>query len=157
MAPNPTTPITTDNKAFSLSHRKNIRDNEKFKAEHLAKIATVTGVPDWDFEFQGDAAKFNEEICGDYKDRFGEILFGQNSYLSNVADLLERCMKDDMTKEAFVDAVKAKKVAFRPDQGAEGYFRLSIEDGIFVVTVPPSNFWTNISDISYYRDLDKML
>lgn len=43
-----------------------------------------------------------------YKDRLGEIFFG--SYLKEIAVMIEREMKDDMVKEAFLEAVSAKKV-----------------------------------------------
>lgn len=54
--------LAADNKALSLTARKDIRDNEAKKAENLKKIEDATGVSGWTFDFQGDAAAFNNAV-----------------------------------------------------------------------------------------------
>lgn len=133
---------------FSLSNfpsRKEIRDNTKDLAELLARVEKATGVSGWTYDFEGDVNAFNEAVdsCMSfsslsslpppflissntllaYKNRLGEIIVG--SYLSKIAEMLETNMKDDMIKEAFLEAVTKKAIRFAPDMGdqKESYYQ----------------------------------
>lgn len=54
--------LSADNKALSLTARKNVRDNEEAKKKELKEIDAITGQSGWTFDFEGDLLGFMNAI-----------------------------------------------------------------------------------------------
>lgn len=54
--------LSPENKALSLTQRKNVRDNEDGKVQQLKEIEAITGVSGWTFDFEGDIIAFINAI-----------------------------------------------------------------------------------------------
>lgn len=73
----------------TLAHKKNIRDAEVKKPEHLAKIKKATGV-DYEFVVEPKVEDFALAVikCDNrYHEKFGNGLYGDDGYLAAIATL----------------------------------------------------------------------
>jgi len=148
---------------MSLDARKNIAQNQEKLQENLEKINNATGV---EFEVEVDFGilleNWNKAQKGNLQhgtsSQIGEIIY--NYYLGGLADHIVRLCKDDLGKEAFVDAVSKKIINFEvlPElkKGESSFYsRTKIVDGKLVLQVMGSNFPCNCSDAG--SDIEKLL
>jgi len=142
-----------DKSKLSLVFRKNMRDYEEKLQTHLNTIKEATG-KDWTFEVDMKTIAGNKKIDSSYQDRPGEILY--DSYMERIAQCISDNCKDDMTKEALLEAVSKNKVIFRFVDKTDDYHEWKIEGGALILQCKPENFWVNLSDIGYAK-LDKLL
>lgn len=81
-------------------------------------------------------------------------------YLKELAALLTKSLKDEMTKEAFLEATAEKKILFVPETEKAtvpaNVQRVYVKDGAFIVGCHPEKVWYNIPLISNTK-LDKLL
>lgn len=143
--------FTTSNKEMALSLRKNIKEYEPKKAEHLAAIKGFTDI-DFDVEIEGDIVALNAKSS--YTDRMGECFW--KAYMENIAEFFERNKANDsFVLGEFVKNLTAKTIVIRcttePRPSGGKYQRLSVEDGKFVVTFTDEHLRCNISEICFAK------
>jgi hypothetical protein len=85
--------------------------------ENLKKLDDATGQK-WSFETDYAAVAKGVEEKG-YKDRVGEVLYSY--YLTPAVTNILNLMKDDMVKEAFLEAVSKHTIIFVVDKEAPRY------------------------------------
>ena len=91
--------------SFPLAIRKNLKENEKVRDENIARINASTGTT-WDFE--PDLENLYKALKPKYQEQIGNVIY--NSYLGGLATNIENFCKDDMCKEALVEAITGKAV-----------------------------------------------
>jgi hypothetical protein len=80
-----------------------------------------------------------------FEDNLGEILYSH--YLGYLADSLEKLVKDDMVKQAIVDASTKKVVALKFVDKTETYNDVVFDEGRVVIQTKPNNLATNVYQI----------
>jgi len=121
---------------------KNIRDNwEKKEPELLAKLKTATGV-DWKFDI--NFQKFHADIADDRKAQVGGVVFWSMEGLVN--NLVKKA-KDDMVKEALVEACPNHVIAYYIGETKSTYHEVLIKDGGIHVVVKKDKAATNVDQI----------
>ena len=132
-------------KKLSLPTRKNIRDNEEKKKEHLARIEATTGKGGVEFTIKDDIQVAEQLASKGYADRMGEIFY--DSYLNQLAEAVEKACKDNDAKEAFLNTWTTNKITFELDQKAQNYQQITFVNGDLCMACQPSNIWSNISNL----------
>jgi len=137
-----------------LKVRMNIRDNDAKRQEKLEKAREATGIPDLEWEFDW-MVLFTAVIKSGDKSNVERIGDTYDAICKEAVARLERLCKDDMVKEAIVDALSAKKIRFVYNKDAKlprGYHKSSFEDGVLVFT---TRTFANISEIG--NDIESLL
>lgn len=101
----------SDGGPLTVAARKNIKDKSALRDKHLARIQKATGV---DYEVEVDWADWTAALKhkGSYaQDNVGTTVYGE--YLDALAENIEKLCKDDMCKEALVEATGKKTIHFR--------------------------------------------
>jgi len=150
----------TPPKTLPLHLRQAVRATDAKRAEFTQKCGAALGIP---LTLEFDPLAFYEGVSDHPdKDRFPEA---SCTYIKNLSENLEKTCKDDMVKEALVDAIKSKKLKFQfvkgtfPDAkkyGGDSYIGLSFENGDLSIVIPSKNFWCNMSNIGQIK-IEKML
>jgi hypothetical protein len=123
--------------------RKNVKDKEVDMKKHLARIQKVTGV-EFTVEVDWQVIATHAAASGLYTDRPGDVIYA--SYLPGLAGNLERLCKDDMVKEAVVEAAHKKVISFSvvPDSEVEGKNPIcKFADGTLQVIFTKASFNVN--------------
>ncbi|KAM9984295.1 hypothetical protein ACTFIZ_004006 [Dictyostelium cf. discoideum] len=130
-----------------LVTRKSLRDNEEKLKENVEKIQQALGV-EWTYEFDFETilAKCTEEYV---KNDLGGLFY--KDIAGNIADCIERCSKDEMSKEALVEANTAQKIVLIPndDKKFNAYWKYEFVNGELRVYFKPNI--CNVSDLSYFK------
>jgi len=130
-------------KKLSLNTRKNLRDHEEKKKEHLAAIEQLTGKTGVEFTIKNDIAVAEQLDKNGYTDRMGEVFY--DAYLSALKDSLQKLLVDDASKAALNGSWTSNKIIFELDEKAEGYQETTFPNGDLRMACKGSNIWTNIS------------
>jgi len=132
-----------------LTVRMNIRDHEAKRQEQLQRIREATGFSDleWDFGWNGITSAITQSEAN----RIGETYA---SVCRAAANRLESLCKDEMVKEAIVDALSAKKIKFLFDKNAKfnNYTKAAFVEGVLVFT---TKYFANIDEIG--NDIESLL
>ena len=142
--------------SLPLAARKNIKEKESKRDDNLARIEKATGQK---YTFEVDISSIHNALAAAQKDRVGTHIY--DSYLTPLADNIEKLCKDDMSKEAFVDATKTRKITLIPDgQKSPSYHPIcSLEGGVLTIYVNDNkdreNFPSNCNETG--GDLEKLL
>jgi len=145
--------VDWDKSKLPLVSRKDMKKYEEKYQEHLANIRQTVG-KDWVVDFDWKTICSYPTVDPGYKGREGEILM--DSYMERIAQCISENCKDDMVKEALVEAVSANKIIFRLNEKTVGYHQWLIEKGCLVLQCKGNNLWCNLSDVGYQK-LDKLL
>jgi hypothetical protein len=132
----------SDDGPMTVLARKNIKDKEADLKKHLARIQKVTGV-EFTVEVDWPAIATTAATTG-YTDRPGDVIYG--SYLSGLTSNLEKLCKDDMCKEAVVEAAHKKVISFSlvADSELEGKYAVcKFSDGTLQVHLSKGGFNCN--------------
>jgi hypothetical protein len=130
-------------KKLSLPTRKNLRDNEDKKKEHLARIEAASGKSGVEFTIKNDIAVAEQLASNGYADRIGEIFY--DSYLSYLADALTKLCSSEDNKAALGGSWTSNNIYFETDEKAENYQQITFEGGDIRMACKKSNIWSNIS------------
>ncbi|EFA78601.1 hypothetical protein PPL_08056 [Heterostelium album PN500] len=131
-----------------LVTRKSIRDNQEHLDSAVELIKTVSGA-DWTFEidFETIFSKLGDG-CDYVKNDAGNFFYKEVAM--SIANCVERACKQEMTKEALVEANSQSKVIIRvnEDKKNTNYWKYMFEAGSLVVIfrAPPCN----VSDLTYF-------
>jgi len=152
--------------SLTLASRKGIAGAQgKYLAGNLEKLKTATGVGDWEIE-----ADFEQILENWKKGKGGKVdtndlnMVGDRIYMDYLgaltASIIKLC-KNDLGKEAFVEAVGEKKIV-RIDVIPElksgdkmWYTRCRFEDGKLVLEILGKGFPSNSSSAG--MDIEKLL
>lgn len=126
--------------SYPLNVRKNLKDNEAARDAHLAKLATITGVTGWTIEFTPEYYQALEALK--WHERVGQLVY--NNILGGVVTNLEKHLKDDMVKEAFVEKVSAKKIVLATEAAEHSSAKSVFADGAFKLLFTPRNANCNV-------------
>lgn len=133
-----------------------IRDETVAREAALAKIAKATGVDKVTWNVVADFQDFVKVKPDRVKDSPQALL----QYIQGLANLIERECKDDLVKEAIVDAFSAKQVAIRcvPSMKAVAglkmdnmYTGVQINDGVITALTEPSRWYANLDYIEQHQ------
>jgi hypothetical protein len=128
-----------------LSVRKGIRDYEAKAKEALEQIKTATGKEfTVDYNWEENAGKLDASYN---KDNLGYLY--QKEVLANVAYCIEENMKEDLIKEAFINATNNNRIVFRVNANAKGWFVYVVENGDFIIEHKP--VISNTGDLTYVK------
>lgn len=130
-------------KKLTLPTRKNLRDNEEKKKEHLAKIEAVTGKSGVEFTIKDDIKVADQLATNGYADRMGEILY--DSYLNQLTEALSKLCASGPAKDALNNSWTTNKINFELDEKAEGYQQTTFVNGELRIACKSSNIWCNLS------------
>jgi hypothetical protein len=144
-----------------LNVRKELKDQDSNRVQALKKIKEASGI---DFKFEVDIGQLysNPDLPNDKKTNIGSLVYG--SQLTNLAKLFEEFLKDDMSKQALVDALSDKKVIryvvdknltdMCPKYCMGSYSGLTIKEGeLWMVTKPEYVGFGNYYDVETFGDL----
>jgi nitrate reductase NapAB chaperone NapD len=125
--------------------RKNISDKLPDRKKHLTRIQKATGI---EFDIEVDWAAWSAAVAAKgYKDRVGDIV---NNYLEGLASNLEKLCKDDMCKEAVVEACAKKVIGFAiiPNEQLGSAYQMCTftEDGVLTISTSLERIPTNTSN-----------
>eukprot|EP01088_Endostelium_zonatum_P019038 TRINITY_DN6373_c0_g1_i1.p1 TRINITY_DN6373_c0_g1~~TRINITY_DN6373_c0_g1_i1.p1 ORF type:complete len:142 (+),score=23.98 TRINITY_DN6373_c0_g1_i1:900-1325(+) len=118
---------------LSLVQRKEIKSYEDKIAELVKRLDAATGTSGWkieaDYNVLGEAMgpTSNDK---NFSDRLGQVVY---SYAENVTKKVEELCKDDMSKEAFNDAVTSKTVVIQKDPKQSTFVMTKIVDNKLVI------------------------
>jgi len=130
-------------KKLSLGTRKNLRDNEEKKKEHLTKLESVTGKTGLTFAFKDDVAVAEQLAKSGYSDRLGEIFY--HNYLNQLEESFTKLCASDHAKSALQRKWTSSAIIFELDAKAEGYQQITFPSGDLRMACKPDNIWTNIT------------
>lgn len=130
-------------KKLTLTTRKNLRDNEEKKVNNLKRIEAASGKTGVEFVIKNDITVADALASRGYADRMGEIFY--ESYLSQLAEVLEKLCSDANSKAAFANAWTSNKIFFEIDEKTEGYQSLTFSGGDLRMACKSDNLWANIS------------
>jgi len=136
---------------LSLETRLNLRKNEPKLQESLGKLKAATG-RDWTLQYDAPLFAKTCETRG-YKNRLGDCLL--DSTVRGMTGNIVNLCKDDMSKEAFLDAVKNPAIKLVLSDASSGYGLASIEAGQLVITFRPGSFCANVDECA--ANLPKIL
>jgi len=148
-------------RGLPLETRKGIRDGEAKAKVHLERLKKATGV-EWKLDVNFD--DLWKECPGDpkwqsYRNRIGALIL--DGYLEAVSKNVERICKDEMVKEALLEAAPKHVIHWKfgaTDKSkfsAHNYSQCVPTDGALVITVPPANFPSNVGECG--STLEKLL
>jgi len=131
-----------------LVSKINVRDYwDNTKSELLDKLKSASGVA-WTFEV--DFKKLFDSIKEDgRKDQIGQVAFWN---LEGLVDNLVRKMKDDMVKEAILDAAPKHVISLYIGNVPKGYHDVKFQDGGIHVVVKADSVASNVSEIGDHID-----
>jgi hypothetical protein len=120
-----------------LTVAKELKDNNQ-SADALAKLKAATGV-DWKFDVNW------EDVYGalgdnSYKNQLGQYGWGSSGYLTYAATNIESAVKDDMVKEAILEAASTRTIKYVIGSTSSGSTETKFVGGVVVVTTPPERF-----------------
>jgi len=121
-----------------LTARKDIKDNEAKRDEFLKNINTATGQT---YTLEVDMPSLYAVLKDDHKNRIGDTVY--NGVFRSMSINLVKLCKDDMSKEAFVEATPSKKIMIKVAPGSGYYGKSKIEDGAWVLYVDDNKSGTN--------------
>lgn len=136
--------------ALPLDVQVKLRDTKVVRDAEVARAAKALGIDALTYDAEADysqilAAAPAKADVGAY-----------TQYFKALATLFERQAKDEMVKEAIVDALSAKKVSVRvvADMKAvtglkmdNGYNGVQIDGGVITVITTAGDYWTNVSKL----------
>jgi len=139
-----------------LELKLNLKAAEPKRAEHLAAIEKATGRK-FTLEIQ-DIPKFNEAATASDMNkkgnRVGTIFY--DWVLGGVAKNLAKLCADEMSKEAFNEAVKNTVILFQLQDKIGGYGTAQIKDGQLIVAIDPTKAsGANANDVG--NNISKLL
>ncbi|GAM27059.1 hypothetical protein SAMD00019534_102340 [Acytostelium subglobosum LB1] len=132
-----------------LTIRKSLRDNEEHLTQAVENLKATTG-QDWTFEF--DFETIYEKLAKDCdypRNNAGDFFY--KTIALNVADCIKStCAKDEIAKEALIEANSNNKVIVRVNEEKKNvpYWKYIFENNSLVLLFNPSV--ANTSDISYF-------
>jgi hypothetical protein len=131
--------------ALTLLTRKNIKDREVDRKANLARIEKACGIS---FDLEVDWPALDAAAtAAKYPNRIGDFVY--KYYLDGIASNLEKLCKDDMCKEAFVEANDKKLIHFSlvPDSEMEGKYTVcKFDGGVFHVHLSKERICYNAAD-----------
>ena len=137
--------------ALPLSVKKNIKDSEAKRDENLAKIKQIFNT---EFSFECDMDAMHEAAPASFKNEIGKVIYEQ--YLGGLAENLSKRMADEMSREAFLEAITSKKISFKLDNLDSGqYIKSVIVDGIYYLVASKKDFPCNFKQTG--ADIEKIL
>jgi hypothetical protein len=114
--------------SIPLPIRKGIRDNEVHLKENLEKINAAAGK---DFEFEVDWGTAIGQLDQNSKERIGQLY--QKDVMEYLCQNIVKLCSVEMSKEAFLEATSANKIAIRVNDKIKSYWNMSFENGVLVV------------------------
>jgi len=121
-----------------LALKKNFKDNEAKRDENLAKIEKATGRK-FTLEIE-DVAKFNEAATAadmnKTPNKVGTICW--NWLAGGLAGHIAKLCADEMSKEAFLEAVKKDVILIQLQEKVGGYGTAQIKDGQLILAIDPT-------------------
>ena len=140
----------SDGGPLNVAARKNIKDKAAVREKHLARISKATGV---DFDVEVDWGDWRAALPTDYaRDNVGTTVYGE--YLDALASNIEKLCKDDMCKEALVEACGKKMIHFRIVPQAQLGPAVSkchsvtfSEDGTMIVATSDDNIGKDVHNV----------
>lgn len=135
--------------------KMSLRDFEADGKKNLDRIKAATGV---EYQLQLDWLAFDKQ-CTAAKNagHLGKVVY--NWITGAVADAFEKICKDDLAKEAVVEATSKKIIHYRlaseSDIGDRRFNKSSFEDGVYVLTLCRENFCTNMHTVG--TDIESLL
>jgi hypothetical protein len=137
--------------ALPLSAKKNIKDYESKKNDNLAKIKQIFNT---EFSFECDMETMYEAAPESFKNDLGKVIYDQ--YLGGLAENLSAKMADEMSREAFLEAVTSRKISFKLDNLDWGqYIKSVIIDGVYYLVASKKDFPCNFKQAG--ADIEKIL
>ncbi|KAN0000286.1 hypothetical protein ACTFIZ_000741 [Dictyostelium cf. discoideum] len=130
-----------------LSQRKSLRDNEEHLKNAHETIKAALGV-DWTFEF--DFELITSKCTDSYvQESLGECFYKEVA--TNVAECIAEQTKDEMIKEALLEANTNQKIIVAPNEDKKftQYWSYEFVNGDLKVHFRPSI--ANISDVKYFK------
>jgi hypothetical protein len=124
----------------TLFLRQNLAANEPLRAQNLARIEKASGISGLTLEI--DFPALQKQLDDSHSRHSLGTLFYEN-WLGNMATKLEKQLKDDMVREAFVDAVKSKKIRFEVGDGNGSDPKVYFEGGAMIVRQKANIFGVN--------------
>jgi len=121
LIPSPGLPLVT---------RLNIDKNRENLEEHLEKIRSVTGESDWSVEIDWEKiVKANPA----YQRNIGDTYY--NEIMKYLAQNLEKTLKSETTKEAFLEATNQRKIVitFTENPKENQYWKMFFENGALII------------------------
>ncbi|KYR01401.1 hypothetical protein DLAC_01991 [Tieghemostelium lacteum] len=129
-----------------LLARKSLRDNEPHLKDAVEQIQKALGV-EWTFEFDFETllAKAEDSLKADC----GDIFY--KNIAKYVANNIEGAAKDEMTKEALIEANSNCKIAMveNTDKKDSTYWKYRFNNGTLELVYNRIN--VNLSDIQYFK------
>ncbi|EGG13463.1 hypothetical protein DFA_11224 [Cavenderia fasciculata] len=131
-----------------LIARKSLRDNEEHLTAAVESIKESLGV-EWSFEF--DFEVIHAKATDDYVKNDLGGLFYKTVALEGVAANVKDTAKDEITKEALIEANTNNKVIVRinEDKKDNSYWKFQFENGSLVLLFRMSP--CNVSEIRYFK------
>ncbi|KYR03082.1 hypothetical protein DLAC_00574 [Tieghemostelium lacteum] len=132
---------------LTLNQRKSLRDSEPQLKEALESIKASTGE---DYQVEIDYEALLATIPDDSKWLKEDPGFFNKTCVPNFASCLNNQLKEEILKEAFVEATAGRKITFRAntDKKNTDYWKLAIENENIVILFRPSI--ANVDEISYF-------
>lgn len=147
-ATQPTDGLTTKSKM-------NLRDYEADGKKEMERIKAATGV---EYQLDLDWVEFDKACTAAKNEGYlGQVVY--NFYVKALANSLEKICKDDLAKEAFVEATPKKVIKFKlmseAEVGDRRFSRSSFEDGAYVLNIGRENFCANTEIVG--NDIESLL
>jgi len=146
---------------FSI-FRVNIAKAEPKKVEGMKKISAAIGV---DFQLEYDAGVIYKALL-DEKYKIAFPLHITDSYLENISKGLTAAFAEPLVKEEFLKHTAAHKLLIRvadypvdkstdvnKNFGGSSYMGYVFEGGVWVLQIPPKNWWTNVAQLANPKDI----
>jgi hypothetical protein len=112
-----------------LAVKLNIEQNQPLLEEIMERIAAATGVADWTFE--ADYPSIVPQLDRNSQNRIGDIY---KDILHYFASNLTRSLKNEVLKEAFVEAVSERKIEIRLNDKQKDYTDINFVNGTIVIS-----------------------
>lgn len=135
--------------------KMSLRDYEADGKKALDRIKAATGQ---EYQLQLDWLAFDKQCTASGNDgHLGKVVYNWITFA--VADAFEKICKDDLAKEAVVEATGKKIIHYRLTSEAEigdrRFNKSSFEDGVYVLSICRENFVTNLHTVG--TDIESLL
>eukprot|EP00818_Percolomonas_sp_WS_P008806 CAMPEP_0117444524 /NCGR_PEP_ID=MMETSP0759-20121206/5288_1 /TAXON_ID=63605 /ORGANISM="Percolomonas cosmopolitus, Strain WS" /LENGTH=1116 /DNA_ID=CAMNT_0005236599 /DNA_START=49 /DNA_END=3396 /DNA_ORIENTATION=- len=136
-----------------LAIRKNIRDSNKYLAECLDIMKSISGGQNFSFEVDWKSLIYCDSIKRHQWDSMAQVVYKE--YFLRVVQKAAKLTEDELVWKAFFEAVSQKKIALSVKKLESCYHATSIVGGVLHIYISTNGYYTNTGSVG--NDLQKAI